>query len=387
MTNSWIHGSSGYISQPSQLAACQVPADEAHSLPPEFYVSPAVSDLESEKIFRASWLGIGRADRIAAPGDYATLDIAGQAIIVLRDKNKRPRAFANTCRHRGARLLDGDGNCQGIRCPFHSWAYKLDGALAAAPHMDTVSGFDKSDFGLTEYRIAERLGFLFVCLSPDAPSLDEYLGDFEKIHAEWPLERLISTCRRELTIDCNWKGFLEVFNEYYHLPFVHPDSISNVYNPPDSADQVNGSFATQYGATSGTGGLLEKSQSKALPMIPGLQGRAAKGVRYSWVFPNMTFAAGTDALWIYEAYPDGADRCHVVQTICFPPETMAHAEFEDRATAYYGRLDAALAEDVPALVNQQRGLACPDARPGRFQPDLEPNVAAFARWYAAHWQF
>ena len=128
--------------------------------------------------------------------------------------------------------------------------------------------------------------------------------------------------------------------------------------------------------------MLQTSQEKPLPLMPGLTGREAAGVRYTWIFPNMTFAAGVDALWIYEAYPLSAGRCLVYQTACFPPETLARDDFDERVEAYYQRLDAALDEDIPALVNQQRGLSSPGARQGRFQPLLEPNVAGFAEWYA-----
>ncbi len=87
-------------------------------------------------------------------------------------------------------------------------------------------------------------------------------------------------------------------------------------------------------------------------------------------------------MWVYEAHPAGPGCCRVTQTACFPPETVALPEFEEKAAEYYHRLDTALDEDIPALENQQKGLAAPDARQGPFSPALEPNVAAFARWYA-----
>lgn len=352
------------------------------SLPPQCYADGAVTDSEITHLFRGSWFGLGRADQVSKVGDFRAVDLAGQSIILLRDKTGALQALANSCRHRAMRLLNGSGNCRGIRCPFHSWAYKLDGTLAAAPHMEQVPGFDRTRNGLLRYRVEERLGFVFICLNAQAPSLDTILGDFEAIHAPWPLERLVTTRREEIEVACNWKAFLEVFNEYYHLPFVHPDSIDDVYEQPEAPDQVTGGFATQFGATEGTGGLLQDEQAMAVPAIPGLTGREAAGVRYTWVFPNMTFAAGTDALWVYEAYPLGADRCKVVQTACFPPETLALDGVEAKLAAYHGRLDAALAEDVVALEAQQLGLSHPDARQGHFQPLLEPNVASFARWYA-----
>lgn len=358
------------------------PVDRAVSIPPECYTSPSVCEAEIAQIFRRAWFGVGRSDMLPGPGSYQTLDIAGQNIILLRDKDNAPRAFANTCRHRAARLVDGSGSCKGLRCPFHSWFYGLDGRLVQAPRMEEAAGFDKSQNGLIAYRADERHGFLFVCLDPEAPPLDDHLEGFAEVHAPWPLEELISVRRQEMEVDCNWKAFIEVFNEYYHLPFVHPDTVDSLYCPPDTPEEVAGNFATQFGTTEGTGGLLEDTQHNALPPIPGLTGRAASGARYTWVFPNMTFAANTDALWCYEAYPLGPERCKVVQTACFPPASVALPDFKTKVVAYLDRLDAALAEDIPALVNQQAGMNCPEARPGRFQPTLEPNVAGFARWYA-----
>lgn len=221
-----------------------------------------------------------------------------------------------------------------------------------------------------------------LCLDHDTPNLDETLGDFAALHAPWPIEALVTTRRRSQVVDCNWKAFLEVFNEYYHLPFVHRDSINDVYKTPESGDVVTGAYASQFGSTEGTGSQLQGAQMPPLPMMPGMKGREAAGVRYTWVFPNMAFAAYVDAFWIYEAYPMGPNQCLVFQTACFPAETIARPEFQAQLAAFYHRLDAALAEDVPALINQHRGLSSPDARPGRFQPRLEPNVAAFANWYA-----
>ncbi|QGX98209.1 aromatic ring-hydroxylating dioxygenase subunit alpha [Roseovarius faecimaris] len=376
------------MTTPSDLDLSQVrlPAAQASCLPPVCYTSPEICEAEIARLFRQSWLCVGRSDMVTGPGDYIALDFAGQSLILLRDTEGVLRAYANSCRHRAARLVDGEGRCKGLRCPFHSWFYGLDGRLVSAPRMDAAEGFEKSDHGLHAYACEERFGFAFVCLAADAPPLDADLDGFAEIHAPWPLDRLVTIRRQELEVACNWKAFLEVFNEYYHLPFVHPDSIDSVYAPPDAPEEVAGAFATQFGATEGTGGLLEDTQSFALPPIPGMTGRAASGARYTWVFPNMAFAANTDALWCYEAYPLGPDRCKVVQSSCFPPESMALPYFAEKSAVYLDRMDAALAEDVPALENQQRGFACPDARAGRFQPDLEPSVAGFARWYARRMQ-
>ena len=104
--------------------------------------------------------------------------------------------------------------------------------------------------------------------------------------------------------------------------------------------------------------------------MPNLKGRAKEGVRYTWIFPNITFAANRDALWCYEAYPLGSEKCKVVQTACFHPKSVSRIEFKSKLQAYLHRLDAALEEDIPALVNQQVGIKNPDAVQGSFKRTL-----------------
>ena len=355
---------------------------EAACLPPACYWDQHVFQLERDAIFRSSWIGIGRTDRWKTPGDYSATHIAGVPTIVLRDTAGTLRAFANSCRHRGALLLEGDGNCRGIKCPFHGWAYKLDGRLAGTPRMEKTKNFDKSDYGLVAFAVKERDGFAFLNFDAGRLDIDDWLGDFSELHAPWTLSDLVSTRRREFEVQCNWKNFVEVFNEYYHLPYVHPNSINSVYELPDEPNDTTGAYASQFGATQGTGGLMENQQEQMLPAIASLTGRNLQGVRYTWAFPNMTFAAGTEAMWVYEVYPLAPDRTHVAMTACFPPETVAREGFERSAQFYYDRLDAAIAEDIPALEAQQIGLTSPFAKQGRFSY-LEPNVASFACWYAA----
>ena len=304
------------------LARVRHPIDEAATLPPACYADDTVFATERDAIFRTSWIGIGRADRWKQPGDYTAQVIAGVPTIILRDQTGALRAFANSCRHRGALLLEGDGNCGGIKCPFHGWAYKLDGRLAGTPRMDQTKNFDKSDYGLVPFSTAERDGFAFLSFEAERTDIDAWLGDFSKLHSPWSMADLVSTRRREFEVRCNWKNFVEVFNEYYHLPYVHPDTVDGLYELPDAPDATSGAYATQFGATQGTGGLLEDQQAHVFPAIKSLTGRNRQGVRYTWTFPNMTFAASTEAMWVYEVYPLAPDRTHVAMTACFPAETV-----------------------------------------------------------------
>jgi len=127
--------------------------------------------------------------------------------------------------------------------------------------------------------------------------------------------------------------------------------------------------------------LMADAQQHALPLAPGLDGCEASGTRYTWIYPNITFALSQDSMWIYQAFPLAADRCQVIQTICFPNASVALDDFEQRAANYYQRIDAAIDEDLPFLEQQQLGLNSRFAKPGRFGA-LEPSVGKFAYWYA-----
>ncbi len=102
-----------------------------------WYTDPAIFAAEQRTIYGGRWVCVGRGDDITAPGSFIVREVGGESIIVLRTEEGAAAAYYNVCRHRGARLLtEPDGVCKGvIRCPYHAWAYGLDGALRAAPNM------------------------------------------------------------------------------------------------------------------------------------------------------------------------------------------------------------------------------------------------------------
>lgn len=363
------------------LKTVRHPLSTSATLPPACYVDNQWLELERRTIFSAGWVCAGRHDRWRQSGDFVEMTVGATTLLVIRDTQGALRAFANSCRHRGSKLLSGSGQCKRIVCPFHAWSYDFDGTLLSAPRMETACGFDPGRHGLIEFRLGIVDGFVFICLDEQQQPLEDWLGDFSDIHQPWCLSDLVTTRTREFDVDCNWKLFIEVFNEYYHLPYVHPDSISHIYAEPDPADPVIGEYTTQFGVTSGSAALLDADREQCFPAGPGLEGRNASGTRYTWVYPNMTFAACFDSLWMYHAFPLAVDKCRVVQTVAFPRETVELDDFARRAASYYERIDTALAEDVPFLVRQQAGLNSPFARQGRFSA-LEPGVGNFACWYA-----
>ncbi|RZV42224.1 MAG: Rieske (2Fe-2S) protein, partial [Acidimicrobiales bacterium] len=148
----------------------------ASTLPPAAYTDAELYEREQRLVFRQGWVGVGRADRWTNTGDYATFEIGGVPVVVVRADNGL-RAHANTCRHRASMIVSGEGNCTRMRCPFHAWTYSLDGRLVGAPDMHRTPGFDKEEHGLVPFRVEQRHGFVFVSVDPDPPSIDDWFAD------------------------------------------------------------------------------------------------------------------------------------------------------------------------------------------------------------------
>jgi len=363
------------------LPAVRYPVSSSLTLPPECYHDDDWLEHEVNCLFRRGWFGIGRRDQWQKPGDYQTIEVAGAPIVVILDQDGELQALSNVCLHRSSAIMTGVGNCKAMVCPLHGWSYDTQGRLISAPRMESADGFQGKQYSLKKFHTDSLDGFVFLSLEENPPPLADWSGDFEQVHAPWSLADLVTTDIRTFDVNCNWKLFIEVFNEYYHLPFVHPQSISHYYPEPQSADLVIGEYTTQFGETDGNSALLEENQADSFPMIPTLGEKERKGTRYTWIYPNLTFAASADCVWIYHVCPITAKSTRVAQTVCFPKETTQRDDFQEKSELYYHRFDLAINEDIPALERQQAGMQSPYAVQGRFSA-LEPCVGNFACWYS-----
>jgi phenylpropionate dioxygenase-like ring-hydroxylating dioxygenase large terminal subunit len=368
-----------YIKQ--ALQSVKHPLSSSLSLPPACYHDPSWLSHEFDSLFKRGWFCVGRRDQWKRSGDFEALNIAGIPIVITLDSDGDLHGLSNTCLHRSSEIMTGSGNCKAMVCPFHGWSYDHSGQVTSAPRMETACDFAESDLSLKQFHVETCDGFVFLNLEDQPDPLENWLGDFQDMHLPWSLDDLQTGRKRTFDVDCNWKLFIEVFNEYYHLPFVHADSISHYYPEPEPTDAVMGEYTTQFGATSKNPALLEDGQDDAFPTISTLDDKLRNGTRYTWVYPNLTFAASMDCMWVYHVYPLNPTKTRVVQTVCFPSETIARDDFEEKSKTYYHRFDLAIEEDIPALKKQQSGIQSPYAQQGRFSA-LEPSVGNFACWYS-----
>ena len=106
----------------------------------------------------------GHACEIPNPGDYLTLDVDSDSIIVMRGDAGTVLAMHNVCRHRGSIICaEPSGHVNRLVCPYHQWAYGLDGALLACRGMQP--DLDKSQLGLHRVHACEVAGLIFISLA------------------------------------------------------------------------------------------------------------------------------------------------------------------------------------------------------------------------------
>jgi choline monooxygenase len=351
------------------------PPLEAENLPPWCYTDESFHRVEIERVFMKVWNFVGRGDLLPNSGDYLATDVAGIPILLTRNEQGDIKAFANSCRHRGTQLLTGEGNCKAIVCPYHHWAFTLDGRLISAGGMEDTVDFEMQDNGLIPVRLETWADFLFVNFDPQAESLASYLGELPTHIDSYDFPNLVTTRRKVWDVACNWKIYLENQRESYHIPAVHRQSLGDQMAAPiDAVGAWSGSLIP----VAHTAALL-KGDTSPFPPISARSGSALKGSHFLGLYPSTYFVATSDCFWWMEIRPRGAAQIELVVGSGFPRETVARPDFEQIAERYYRRWDMTHTEDNVICERQQVGIASPLAVPGRLA-HREWGVNAVDRW-------
>jgi len=205
----------------------------ATALAARYYTDPAIYEREKRAIHFRTWQYACHQSEIAQPGDYVAFDICGQGLFALRDRAGDIRVFHNVCMHRGHELVEGSGNARVLRCPYHAWAYELDGRLRAAPNAEKVPGFDLSAICLTGAKVEVFCGFVFVNLDPEAKPMGDWYPELEhQLRAYVPaIDSLRPVLTNAVSEACNWKVSVENYNECYHCRVTHPTFSTGVVDP------------------------------------------------------------------------------------------------------------------------------------------------------------
>ena len=207
-------------------------------VPTDIYWRPDFYERELDAIFRRVWLWLGRVEQIPAPGDFFVKHIPtfDRAILVVRGRDGKIRAFYNSCRHRGNHIeLRDSGRCKVFTCPFHGWSYNLEGELTGVPDGAAFYDLDRRTKGLLPVTLDEWEGFLFAHLEAEPEqSLVEFLGEQGRDLVGYPFHRGTVHFEYEGVVQTNWKCMVDSFCETYHVPVLHKRSVVDTLAGPDN---------------------------------------------------------------------------------------------------------------------------------------------------------
>ena len=329
----------------------------SQSLQAEAYTSAEWYRAEQNAVFSQSWQWVCHVEKVREPGSFTTAMIAGHSIAIVRDRDGTLRAFYNVCKHRAHELLQGEGTLNHIMCPYHAWAYKLDGQLAVAPHTGSLKAFDKSEICLDQIKVEEFCGFVYVNLDPQAAPLAEQSGDLRREIMYWApeVEELTFGHRLSYDIKSNWKNVVDNFLECYHCPTAHKDFCTLV--DMDTYKVTTHGIYSSHMADAGQGSNTAYDVSNA----------AVKTHAVWWLYPTTCIMRypGRPSMIILNIIPVGPDRTLETYDFFLVEPTPDEAEVE--AIRY---LDEVLqVEDIDLVESVQRGMSTPAFQQGRIVHD------------------
>ncbi|WP_146344333.1 aromatic ring-hydroxylating oxygenase subunit alpha [Phaeobacter marinintestinus] len=327
------------------------------SLRAEAYTNPAWHDVDLQHIIARTWQWVCHVEKLREAGSYVTVEIAGQPIVIVRDRQGVLRAFYNVCKHRAHQLLSGEGNTSRIMCPYHAWVYQLDGQLVRAPHTENLEGFEPNDICLDAVQVEEFCGFVYVNLDPNAAALVEVSGDLNTEIEHWAPDIADLTFAHRLTYDIksNWKNVVDNFLECYHCPTAHKDFCTLV--DMDTYKVTTHGVYSSHMADAGKGSNSAYDVSNA----------TVKTHAVWWLWPTTCIMRypGRSSIIILNVIPVGPDR--TLETYDFFLEDTTPDEAERESIRY---LDEVLqTEDIAIVESVQKGMSTPAFDCGRIVND------------------
>jgi Rieske 2Fe-2S family protein len=345
------------------------------TLPGRYYHAQDVFALEQDRVFGATWVCVGRAERVEAAGRFLNVPIGGERVLVVRGRDGVLRGMLNVCRHRGSRLCtEAEGQLRGsIQCRYHAWTYGLDGSLVGAPHAMGEEGFDRERFGLVPVALEEWEGFVWCHLAgADAPPLaaqlaDQRLGRYPGL-ARYRIGELRAGASITYDVAANWKLVLENFSECCHCAPIHPELVERLPAYRGGAIDPSGEgarFAPGLEAFSMSG-------KRARPPLPGLE--EADRARYIGLIllPNLLLNLLPDHVVAHTLWPEAPDRTRVVCEWLFHPDAVAAPGFDPGdAVELFDRINK---QDWEASEGAQQGVSSRSYRDGGLLMPLEHEV-------------
>jgi len=366
----------------TQKKSLQVDVNEqiecAQTLASRFYTDPSILEIEKEKIFRRTWQLVGTLQQacgelnglkrtIADPETFFTADLAGEPIVVVRDKQGTLRAFSNVCRHRAGPIAQGSGCKNVLRCGYHGWTYTLDGRLIGTPDVEGVEFFDRSTMGMVPLRLETWEQFIFVNFDAQAEPLAAFLGKIPQQSRGFQFAGLKLVERRDYVIDCNWKVYVDNYLEGYHIPIAHPGLMREI----DYAQYRTDTF--RYYSQQFAPIRAMKSDDAGERFYP--PGTGSQEALYFWVFPNLMVNIYPDNVSTNVILPISQEKTLTIFEWFF--HDVGSPKMQERVKKAVQFSDEVQQEDIGLCESVQRGLRSATYDRGRYSVRRENGVHHF----------
>jgi glycine betaine catabolism A len=331
---------------------------QRHTLPGADYCDPAIYELERRQIFFRNWYFAGRVEQVEQPGQWFTVDVVGESIMVICGEDGQLRAFYNVCRHRGSRLRDEESGVErgSIMCPYHAWCYDFTGRLVATPKVDEDE-VDRSQLSLWPVHVDVWQGFVFVNLDRGTPQpLREYIGrNYDDLlgFERFDMGALRIGAQTEWIVEANWKILVENYNECLHCPSVHPELIEMI--PIYRTGWVYDESREDGGVLIAGGSSYTANGASNIAVIPTMTELEAKSVYGGTIFPNAMLDISGTGVILTQLLPMGPTRTKQIALYLFHPDAMAKPDFDPTPYVEFGELVGG--QDNAICERAQRGVS------------------------------
>lgn len=347
-----------------------LPADRPQGMPGAFYASQDQFIHEAATVLHQGWHCLGRQDEIPEPGDFFTVQLLNEPLVVIRGDDGEIRALANICLHRGMPLAEGSGNAKRFVCSYHAWMYGRDGSLLRAARMEN-EGFDAKNCKMHQHNVHLWNGFIYVNLDANAapfavPELEQLLAPYET-----GAFRVVHTA--EENWHTNWKCLVENFMEGYHLSVVHPQTL-NGYTPTRLARKLaSGDGFTSYAANYPDG---IPSRGKGAPELN--DDERQRSTLFA-LFPTQVVSQAASLLVSLSIFPIHSELIRVKWTMSVYKDDLDDETIQQRI----GLWEQVNKEDREKLERMQVALRSEHALGGPLAgEDYEGTVRDFLLWLA-----
>jgi Rieske 2Fe-2S family protein len=361
-----------------------VTASLIRTLPGRHYTDPAIFAREQAAVFEAMWFCAVRGSEVGTPGQFRTVTVGRESVLITRSADGVARAFLNICRHRGSLLCDAESGAvkRTFKCTYHAWAYGLDGKLVAAPNLVKMPDVDRTEYGLRPVHVREWLGYVWVCLADDPPSFAddvqgacvERLGDLDSIE-RYGLEHLSVGRRIRYDVRANWKLIIENFMECYHCATIHPELVHVL---PEFAGGYAAQYYVGHGAEFGpdVAGFTVDG-SAGVTTIAGIAPDQDRRYFAITVKPQVFINLVPDHVILHRMFPLAVDRTIVECDWLYLPSVVESGVDVTKSVELFDRVNR---QDFDACENCQPGMSSRAYADGGVLVPSEHHIGAFHDW-------